>query len=71
MRALFDWMWRSVLPDGAGLTKGDILQGAAFMLMMLFALMADGLMDKLGEAGFMIAGLVVMGIVRVLQEAGA
>ena len=52
------------------MTKGDILQGAGFMLMMLYALLVDGLMDKLGETRFMIVSLVVMGVVWVLKRAG-
>lgn len=52
------------------MTKGDILQGAGFMLAMLYALLVDGLMDKLGDVGFMIVSLVVLGVIGALVEAG-
>jgi len=41
---------------------------AAFLLIMLFASAADGLMEALGLGWFMAVGLVVMGVARGLVE---
>lgn len=42
---------------------------ASFMLVMLFAGAADGLMDALGPAGFFVAGAIVMALSSVLGGA--
>lgn len=43
---------------------GNVMQGTAFMLM--FALCADSLMDKLGLMGFAAVGLAVLGAAGAL-----
>ena len=43
----------------------------AFMLLLLFALCADSLMDKLGLMGFAAVGLVVLGAAGALVEVRA
>lgn len=42
----------------------------AFLLVLLFALCADGLMDKLGLMGFAAVGLAVLGAAGALVEVG-
>lgn len=41
-------------------------QAIAFWLIILFAAMADGIMDALGLAGFLIAGAVVIAASYIL-----
>lgn len=41
---------------------------AALMLVLLFAGAADGLMDALGPAGFLLAGMAVLGVAWALTE---
>jgi len=41
---------------------------AAFLLILLFASAADGLMDSLGPGRFMAIGLVIMGVAWGLVE---
>lgn len=41
---------------------------AAFMLILLFAAAADGLMEALGPTGFLAAGAAVMGTAWALNE---
>ena len=49
---------------------GCAMQGTAFLLIMLFALCADSMMDKLGLMGFAAVSLVVLGVAWALVEAG-
>ena len=44
---------------------------AGFLLVLLFAGAADGLMDKLGPGRFLAAGLAVMGAAWALGRCGA
>lgn len=41
---------------------------ASFMLILLFAGAADGLMDALGPVWFLVVGAAVMGAARALVE---
>ena len=50
---------------------GRAMQGTAFLLVLLFALCADSLMDKLGLMGFAAVSLVVLGAAGALVEAGS
>lgn len=43
---------------------------AAFLLILLFAGAADGLMDLLGPTGYLVAGSAVMAVAWVLVEYG-
>ena len=43
---------------------------AAFLLILLFAGAADGLMDALGPAGFLCVGSAVMGVAWALVNEG-
>lgn len=43
---------------------------AAFLLVLLFAGAADGLMDVLGPAWFLLAGALVMGLAWILERRG-
>lgn len=47
-----------------------MMEAVAFCLILMLAVMADGLMDALGPVGFLLVGAVVMALTWALVRIG-
>ncbi len=47
------------------------LQGVAFAILLMFAVMVDGIVEAIGLTGFAIVAVIVFAVTRVMIEVGS